>query len=120
LTGPGRLGRGAWVAIPLLLYAAACLFVWTDDSWRQHWDSGLYVLTARSLAAGEGYTYLDEPFFLRPPGLSWLIAAVQGDGAFDPARLNRMMRSSPPPRRAPSSSRSAPSTGAVLPWPWRC
>jgi hypothetical protein len=85
------LGRNAWIAIPLLSYAVACLSVWADDSWRQHWDSGLYVLTARSLAAGEGYVYLDEPFFLRPPGLSWLIAAVQGDGPFDPIPLNRMM-----------------------------
>ncbi|MDJ0851163.1 MAG: glycosyltransferase family 39 protein [Myxococcota bacterium] len=41
-------------------------------------DGALYLATARSLAAGEGYTYLGEPFRVRPPGFSLLIAPWAG------------------------------------------
>ena len=39
-------------------------------------DASLYVLTARSIAAGEGYSYLGTPFVIRPPGWSFLIAPL--------------------------------------------
>ena len=31
-------------------------------------DASLYILTAKSLLAGEGYSYLGQPFIIRPPG----------------------------------------------------
>jgi len=39
-------------------------------------DGSIYLLTARSLLAGEGYTYLGEPFLVRPPGFSVLLAPL--------------------------------------------
>jgi predicted AlkP superfamily phosphohydrolase/phosphomutase/4-amino-4-deoxy-L-arabinose transferase-like glycosyltransferase len=36
-------------------------------------DGSIYIITARSLAAGEGYRYLGEPFQVRPPGFSLLL-----------------------------------------------
>ena len=39
-------------------------------------DAALYISTARSIAAGEGYQYLGIPFTVRPPGFSLLIAPI--------------------------------------------
>jgi hypothetical protein len=39
-------------------------------------DGAMYIATARSLAAGEGYRYLGEPFVIRPPGFSLLLAPL--------------------------------------------
>ena len=39
-------------------------------------DASTYIVTARNLLAGEGYTYLGEPFILRPPGFSFLLLPV--------------------------------------------
>jgi len=39
-------------------------------------DAALYISTARSIAAGEGYRYLDIPFTVRPPGFSLLLAPI--------------------------------------------
>ena len=72
------------------LYAVAALIFWTRDHWRPDWDSAIYLLTAASLQAGEGYRYLGEPFFLRPPGFSWLLSFAAGPNGFDFAMLNRL------------------------------
>ena len=39
-------------------------------------DAALYLLTAKSIAAGEGYSYLGSPFVIRPPGFSLLLAPL--------------------------------------------
>ncbi|HEX6883456.1 MAG TPA: hypothetical protein VF530_08755 [Planctomycetota bacterium] len=39
-------------------------------------DGSMYLITARALAAGEGYTYLGEPFVIRPPGFPALLAPL--------------------------------------------
>lgn len=39
-------------------------------------DASIYVSTARSLLAGEGYSYLGVPFITRPPGFPLLLAPV--------------------------------------------
>jgi 4-amino-4-deoxy-L-arabinose transferase-like glycosyltransferase len=39
-------------------------------------DGSIYIVTARSIAAGEGYTYLGEPFRVRPPGFPALLAPL--------------------------------------------
>ena len=81
---------GFVVPLALAAYAFCALAVWTEPDWRPEWDSALYILAGRSLAAGEGYRYLGAPFVLRPPGLPWLISLVS-HGPFDPARLNLLV-----------------------------
>ena len=76
------------VILALALYSLACLFLWVDREWHPEWDGAVYVLVARSLAAGEGYLYQGEPFFLRPPGLPWLLSFVVGPEGFDPYPVN--------------------------------
>ncbi len=39
-------------------------------------DASIYVSSARALLAGEGYSYLGEPFTVRPPGMSLVLAAI--------------------------------------------
>lgn len=89
----GSQGRRLLALVPLLAlgaYALCALGAWSEPGWRPEWDSALYILTGRSLAEGEGYRYLGEPFVLRPPGLPWLISLVS-HGPFDPAPLNRLV-----------------------------
>lgn len=57
----GTLASLAWLAHPW--------FEWSNDA-------SLYVVTARSIARGEGYSYLGQPFTVRPPGFSALLAPV--------------------------------------------
>jgi 4-amino-4-deoxy-L-arabinose transferase-like glycosyltransferase len=85
-----RLAPAAAGAI-LLAYLLLCVLAWVEPSWEPDWDGALYILTGRSLARGEGYTYLGRPFFVRPPGLAWGIAQVLPDGAFRALRLNRLI-----------------------------
>jgi hypothetical protein len=50
---------------------------WTVHPWYDATNDGsMYIATARALAAGEGYSYLGEPFRIRPPGFSCLIAPL--------------------------------------------
>ncbi len=69
----------------------ACLAFWVEPEWWPEWDSAVYILLGRSLATGEGYAYLGEPFFLRPPGLPWLISRALPDGELDGLALNRLV-----------------------------
>jgi hypothetical protein len=59
--------------------------------WWPEWDSAIYILLGRSLARGEGYLYLGEPFSLRPPGLPWLVSWVLPEGELDELALNRLV-----------------------------
>jgi 4-amino-4-deoxy-L-arabinose transferase-like glycosyltransferase len=70
-----------WVA--LAAYALCCVVFWVDPQWRPEWDGATYLLTGQALAAGEGYTYQGQPFFLRPPGLAWMLSLLVRDGAYD-------------------------------------
>lgn len=63
----------------LLLLAVACVaslplvvHPWYDATN----DGSSYIVTARSIAAGEGYRYLGAPFRVRPPGFAALLAPV--------------------------------------------
>lgn len=67
--------------IPALL----ALIIFGSLPWRVHGyfpggnesnDASIYILCAQSLLQGDGYTYLGEPFSVRPPGFSLLIAPV--------------------------------------------
>jgi hypothetical protein len=77
----GELDDGApWTraerAVFAVLIAGLCasLFHTVHPWYDEATDAALYVLTARSIAAGEGYTYFGVPFIIRPPGFSLLIA----------------------------------------------
>jgi len=84
--------RYGWlVAIVLLGYAAVLLCCCVDQQWQPEWDSAVYLLTARSLAETGEYSYLGEPYFLRPPALPWLLSFFVSDGQFDFLQLNRLM-----------------------------
>lgn len=90
----GNPGGASRHLVPLLLllgWGIVAFLFGTDDFWRPNWDSGTYLVTAQSLVAGEGYTYLGEPFFLRPPGYAWLLGFLMGDGTIDPLLLNRFV-----------------------------
>lgn len=85
LPGPGPTAeRGAppWsraekLALALFALALAASLAWLVHGWYDPMnDAAMYLLTARSLAAGEGYTMLGQPFLVRPPGFSLLIAPV--------------------------------------------
>jgi len=76
----------AWSLLALNL--VGCLVFLTDRSWRPEWDGATYLLAAQSLARGEGYLYQGEPFYLRPPGLPWLLSFVVGPDGFDAQRVN--------------------------------
>src|SRR5262249_44287507 len=51
-------------------------------------DASVYLSTARALLAGDGYSYLGEPFVVRPPGFSLLLAPVIAARGLDFAALN--------------------------------
>jgi len=63
--------RAVFAAFVACLFASLWYFVhpWYDLTV----DGSVYIVTARSLAAGEGYSYLAEPFRVRPPGFPLLI-----------------------------------------------
>jgi len=55
-------------------------------------DGSTYIVTATAITLGEGYSYLGEPFTMRPPGFSWLTAFVIPDeGGTNFASLNWMV-----------------------------
>lgn len=61
------LGAGLLASLPLLVHP------WYVPSG----EASLYIATARSIAAGEGYSYLGQPFTVRAvPGFSALLAPV--------------------------------------------
>ncbi len=67
-------GRWALAAlVGLMLFSLVWL---VDRHFDAMWDAVLYVLTTRSLLAGDGYAVYGEPFHLRPPGFSVLLLPV--------------------------------------------
>jgi len=54
-------------------------------------DGSIYLATARSLLAGDGYTYLDAPYRVRPPGLSLLLTPVLAAFGHDQLALNALI-----------------------------
>lgn len=78
-TGAGRerSPRRGWIIAALLALGMLASLRWTVHPWYDaENDASMYILTARSLAAGEGYSMLDQPFTIRPPGFSVLIAPL--------------------------------------------
>ncbi|MAB78199.1 MAG: hypothetical protein CMJ89_02495 [Planctomycetes bacterium] len=71
-----EIRRNRRVAAFLVLACGLCLFVWVHPWYDPTNDGSMYIATARSLVAGEGYTYLGESFRIRPPGFSLLLAPL--------------------------------------------
>ena len=91
MAGPGERSGLKWLPWAVLAVFAVCTQMWVEADWRPGWDSSLHILTAQSLQAGQGYSYLDRPFTLRPPGLSWLLSFILSDGPLNAQLLNRVM-----------------------------
>src|SRR6185436_16733794 len=72
--GRARARTAAWIGLALVL--ALSLFASVHPWYDPTNDGSMYIATARSLAAGEGYSYLGEPFRIRPPGFPVLIAPI--------------------------------------------
>ncbi|MFT5050631.1 MAG: hypothetical protein ACI8QZ_002033 [Chlamydiales bacterium] len=77
----------------IALYAFIALFYWVDDVWHPEWDGAIYLLTGESMARGDGYLYQGQPFFLRPPGMSWILSMSVREDGYDPYRINLMLMS---------------------------
>ena len=78
---------GAWsrvdrLALIALAIALGVTLIWTVHPWFDKAnDASLYLLTARSIASGEGFTYLGDPFVVRPPGWAALLSPFVGSEA---------------------------------------
>lgn len=82
----GRWQRWApwWIAL-----LAAATLPWSVHGWYDPSnDSSIYIACARALERGEGYVYAGEPFRVRPPGFSALIAPLLAWRGFEPYALN--------------------------------
>jgi 4-amino-4-deoxy-L-arabinose transferase-like glycosyltransferase len=69
-------GKGGGLVWLLLVGLLVSLPWFTHPFYDPVKDGSLYVLTARSLLEGEGYSLFGVPFIVRPPGMSVLIAPV--------------------------------------------
>ncbi len=79
--------------VVLLAFGLVLNTRWGHTAFEPKNDACLYVLTARSLAEGDGYRFLGEPFTLRPPGFSALITPwIGADGKADFAGMLSAVR----------------------------
>ncbi|MHC4845010.1 MAG: hypothetical protein ACYTCU_02500 [Planctomycetota bacterium] len=87
------VSRGVTLALcaALGVWALLCALAFSEQVWRPFIDSAVYVLAAKSLAAGDGYSYLGETFFQHPPGLSVLLMPFAGE-TIDFAGMNRLIQ----------------------------
>ena len=69
--------RPARLALLLFLIVALGSLTWLVHSFYDPVnDASLYLLTARSILDGQGYSYLGQPFTIRPPGFAVLLLPV--------------------------------------------
>ena len=63
---PSPTSRTTLVAVGLLVAAALLSLVWLSHPYYEvKPDSSLYILTARSMLAGDGYVYMGIPVIIR-------------------------------------------------------
>jgi hypothetical protein len=73
----GEWRRRDTIVLLALVAGAAGSLPWLVHSWFEaSSDASMYLTCARSLLAGDGYTFLNEPFRVRPPGMSALLVPV--------------------------------------------
>jgi hypothetical protein len=72
--------RRSTITLLALVLVCAASTHWLVHPWYEATpataDASIYILCAKSLLAGEGYSVLGEPFTVRPPGFSLLIAPL--------------------------------------------
>jgi hypothetical protein len=77
---PRRWDRSATIALVALLVVLLASLFWLVHPWYEAGDetndASIYIACAKSMLAGEGYAYLGEPFTVRPPGFSALLALL--------------------------------------------
>lgn len=92
----------AWTRLDRALLAALVALCALSLPWLVHpWyeagvgtnDAAMYLLSAKALLAGEGYAYLGEPFTVRPPGMSLLVAPWIAARGLDFQALNLFVAS---------------------------
>ena len=83
-----------WDRLDRLVGAGLIGLVLISLTWTTHGhydarnDSSLYLLVTRALLEGQGLTHLGEPFVIRPPGFTVLLAPVMALFGADAAALN--------------------------------
>jgi hypothetical protein len=92
-SGAGRWTRTERTCFVLFVAGLLAGLVLLVHPWYDRTNDGsTYLITARALAAGEGYTYLGELFRIRPPGFSALLSlCVGGEGGTSFALLNGLV-----------------------------
>lgn len=87
-----RLDARAKLALLGLVVMCVVSLRWLVHPWYEAGDetndASIYIACARSLLAGDGYTYLEQPFAVRPPGWSVLVAGVLALRGLDFHALN--------------------------------
>jgi hypothetical protein len=83
--------RGASIALAaLILGAGITLAIYVHPYFDATNDGAVYILTAESLLDGEGYTYLDRPLTLRPPGYAVALMPLLAVAGMDFYILNML------------------------------
>jgi 4-amino-4-deoxy-L-arabinose transferase-like glycosyltransferase len=89
--------RKATIVLFALVLACAASLLGLVHPWyeatRETADGSIYLVCARSLLAGEGYSVLGQPFTVRPPGFSLLLAPVLALRGLDFQALNLLVAS---------------------------
>lgn len=84
--------RRTSVVLVVLVLGLLAALSWLVNPWHPALpgarDAAMYLACAKSLVAGEGYSYLGEPFVIRPPGMSVLLAPLVATRGFDFAAIN--------------------------------
>jgi 4-amino-4-deoxy-L-arabinose transferase-like glycosyltransferase len=81
--------KGDRFLLAALLGVLLVSLIWTTSGhYNARNDASLYVVVTRSLLAGEGLTYLGQPFVIRPPGFAYLLAPVMWARGTDLAAFN--------------------------------
>ncbi|NOT28943.1 MAG: hypothetical protein HOP15_00685 [Planctomycetes bacterium] len=84
--------RRATLVLVLLVAACALSLAWFVHPWYeangQTNDASVYLLCAKSMLAGDGYSYLGQPFVLRPPGFPTLLLPLLAWRGLDFHALN--------------------------------
>lgn len=87
--------RRTWAALGLLVLLMLAALPWLVNPWHPAMpgarDAAMYLACAKSLVAGEGYSYLGQPFVIRPPGMSLLLAPIVATRGYDFLAVNWMV-----------------------------
>jgi hypothetical protein len=88
--------RATWTLVALVAACAVSL-IWLVHPWYEASgstnDGSIYLLCAQSMLDGDGYSFLNQPFTLRPPGFSVLLLPVLAWRGLDYHALNLLVAS---------------------------